>query len=76
MELEITMPQLIELKMIPITNPIDDLYDETLNMRNLPAHLEKLCSILGRDKVNEALATGEVINLRIIRPKYQAIRIP
>jgi len=42
-----------------------DTRDEETDMRNLPAHLVVLESILGKDTVNEALATGDPITIRV-----------
>jgi hypothetical protein len=64
MEIALTSAQFVALKRLEIDIPVDTR-DEERDIRNIPAHLAALKSILGKDAINESLATGEPITIRV-----------
>ena len=64
MEITLTPSQFVSLKRLEIDIPVDTR-DEQRDIRNIPAHITALESILGKAAVNEALATGEPITIHV-----------
>ncbi len=64
MELTLTSSQFVALKGLELYIPIDTR-DEERDIRNIPQHLAALENILGKAEVNDALATGEPITIRV-----------
>jgi hypothetical protein len=64
MEITLTSSQFVALKRLETEIPVDTR-DEERDIRNIPAHLAALETILGKDAVNTALATGEPITIRV-----------
>ena len=63
-EITLTPAQFMALQRLPIDHPLDTRI-ATVDLRNLGAHITALETILGRERVNAALATGESITIRV-----------
>jgi len=64
MEITLTSAQFMELNRLDAEIPVDTR-DEATDLRNLPAYIAALETILGKEAVNEALATGEPITIHV-----------
>lgn len=64
MEITLTSARFEALKRLEAEIPVDTR-DEAMDLRNLPAHIAALETILGKEVVNEAFATGEPITIRV-----------
>lgn len=64
MEITLTSSQFVALRRLEIEIPVDTR-DEEKDIQNIPAHLAALEKILGPAAINDALATGEPITIRV-----------
>jgi hypothetical protein len=64
MEITLTSSQFVALKHLEVEIPVDTR-DEERDIRNIPAHIAALEKILGKVAVNESLATGKPITIRV-----------
>ncbi len=64
MEITLTSSQFVALKRLPAEIPVDTR-DESTDLRNLPRYLAALETIVGKPAMNDALATGEPITIRV-----------
>lgn len=64
MEITLTSSQFVALKRLEVEITVDTR-DEERDIRNIPAHIAALETIVGKEAVNEALATGEPITISV-----------
>ena len=64
MEITLTSSRFMALKRLEIEIPIDTS-DEERDIRNTPAYIAALETILGKQVINDAFATGEPITIHV-----------
>lgn len=64
MEITLTASQFSQLQRIPANVPLDTC-DGEMDLRNLPKYLAAVEEIIGTEALNNALATGEPIQIRV-----------